>query len=322
MTQTVDSLVVARPEARTLLRVAICIATHRRPDGLRRLLESLEQLTFQDATDPDVRVIVVDNDPSSAAGLDVCRTITRFRWILEGLPEHRKGISFARNRALDRALECDADAIVFIDDDEVPDPGWLDGLLQVHRNSGAQIISGPVEPWFEQSAPDWIVRGKFFDRGRFPTGTEIPFARTGNLLLDAHFLKASGLRFDDRFGLSGGEDTLLTLKLKQLGARIVWADNAPVRESVPTSRATAAYILRRSYLNGNNWTRIQCVLKPGPAVMTKRAGLAFCRIAEGGLLLLPSLLLGRRGAVRSLAKCYLGWGSFMGLLRVSMNFYE
>ena len=322
MISAIKNPVIERAEAPTPMRVAICIATHRRPDGLKRLLQSLEQLTFSGAADPDVQVLVVDNDPSSGAGLDVCHAMSGFRWALEALSEETKGISFARNCALDRALELGVDAIVFVDDDEVPEPGWLDGLLRVHRDSKAQIVSGPVEPWFEDPAPEWVVRGRFFDRGRFATGTEIPFARTGNILLDAHFLRASGLRFDDRFGLTGGEDTLLTLKLKQLGARIVWADNAPVRESVPPSRATAGYILRRSYLNGNNWTRIQCVLKPGPAIRVKRALLSVCRIFEGALLLLPSLLQGRRGVVRSLAKTCLGWGSLMGLMRVSMKFYE
>jgi hypothetical protein len=322
MTQTVDQPVATQISARPLMRVAVCIATHRRPDGLRRLLQSLEHLTFRDGADPDVRVIVVDNDPASAAGIDVCGTMSGFRWPLEALPEPRKGISFARNRALGRALELGVDAIIFVDDDEVPEPEWLEGLLQVHRASGPEIVTGPVEPWFEEAVPDWIVRGNFFDRGRFPTGTELPFARTGNLLLDAHFLKASGLRFDDRFGLSGGEDTLLTLKLKQLGARIVWADNAAVRESVPSTRASAGYILRRSYLAGNNWTRIQCLLNPGPAMIAKRAFLGICRIAEGALLLIPSMLQGRRGIVRSLRKSCLGWGSLAGLMQVSVKFYE
>ena len=322
MTQTAEIPRSTNLSAQATPRVAICIATHRRPDGLRRLLQALEQLEFRATAPPSVCVIVVDNDPSLAAGLRVCEEIHGFRWQLEAVREERKGISFARNRALRRALELEVDAIVFIDDDEVPAPEWLDGLLQVHSASGAQIVSGPVEPWFEESVPDWVVQGKFFDRGRFPTGTEIPFARTGNLLLDARFLRSSGLLFDERFGLTGGEDTLLTLKLKKLGARIVWADSATVRESVPRNRATAQYILRRSFVVGNNWTRIECLLNPSPLVILKRAAIACGRVTQGALLLVPSVALGRHAVVRNLASAYLGIGALLALLRFNSNFYE
>jgi hypothetical protein len=184
------------------------------------------------------------------------------------------------------------------------------------------LSRGPVEPWFEESVPDWVIRGNFFDRGRFATGTEIAFARTGNLLLDAQFLRTSGLFFDERFGLTGGEDTLLTLELKKRGARIVWADSAPVRESVPPHRATAGYILRRYFVGGNNWTRIECLLHPGPIVKLKRAVVACARVAEGILLFLPSALVGRHAMVRSLTKAYLGAGSLTALLRFDSKFYE
>lgn len=322
MTKAIEISQVMSPSAPATASVAICIATYRRPDGLRRLLHALEQLEFQASAVPTVCVIVVDNDSSLAAGFRVCQEIRDFRWKLEALREERKGISFARNRAMHRALELGVDAIVFIDDDEVPEPEWLEGLLRVHSSMGAEIVSGPVESWFEESVPDWVIRGKFFDRGRFPTGTEIPFARTGNLLLDSRFLKSSGLRFDERFGLSGGEDTLLTLKLKQLGARIIWADGAPVRESVPRDRVTAHYILHRTFVGGNNWTRIECVLNPGLPVKLKRAAIACGRIAEGVLLLVPSVLLGRHVVLRNLAKVYLGMGSLMALLRFNSKFYE
>jgi glycosyltransferase involved in cell wall biosynthesis len=322
MTQTTEIPQMTNPSAHATTRVAVCIATYRRPDHLRRLLRALEQLEFRASALPSVCVIVVDNDSSLAAGFQVCKEIPSFRWTLEALREERKGISFARNRALHRALELEVDVIVFVDDDEVPEPEWLDGLLQVHGASGAEIVSGPVEPWFEESVPDWVIQGNFFDRGRFPTGTEIPFARTGNLLLDARFLKSSGLRFDERFGLTGGEDTLLTLKLKQLGARIVWADGAPVRESVPRDRATAQYILRRSFVGGNNWTRIECLLNPSLFVILKRAAIACGRVAQGTLLLVPSVVLGRHAVVRNLATVYLGLGALLALLRFSFEFYE
>ena len=44
--------------------VSVCIATYRRPEGLRRLLESLEAQALPE--DFSVEIVVVDNDPPSA----------------------------------------------------------------------------------------------------------------------------------------------------------------------------------------------------------------------------------------------------------------
>jgi hypothetical protein len=48
-------------------RVAVCVATYRRPDGLARLLDGLAALTG----DALVRVVVNDNDPEGPAR-DAC----------------------------------------------------------------------------------------------------------------------------------------------------------------------------------------------------------------------------------------------------------
>ena len=47
-------------------RVAICVATYRRPHGLLALLQSLDALVF-DGIAPEVRVIVADNDEAESA---------------------------------------------------------------------------------------------------------------------------------------------------------------------------------------------------------------------------------------------------------------
>jgi succinoglycan biosynthesis protein ExoM len=214
-----------------------------------------------------------------------------------------------------------ADAVAFLDDDEVPDPGWLDALLQVQRSSGAQVVSGPVLPRFEDSVPAWVIQGKFFERPRFPTGTPISVARTGNLLLLTKVLKDFDLSFDERFGLSGGEDTLLTLILQRRGVRMVWADEAVVREWIPQDRANWRYILRRAFSGGNNWARVRRLLDPSLWVAFRCSAAAVARIAQGALLLFPSILIGRHALVRSAAKACLGMGMLSGLFGFGSRLY-
>ncbi len=232
-------------------KVVLAVATYRRPQVLAGLLRELpEQLRGLPA-----RVLVVDNDPQAsasavareAAGLD-----------LEYVVEARPGISAARNRALAEAG--DADLLVFIDDDERPGPRWLACLLETHASTGASAVVGPVHSRFETPLDPWITAGRFFDRRRLPTGTEVEVAATNNLLLDLAAVRAAGLSFDERFGLSGGSDTLFTRALHRAGGRLVWCAHAPVTDLVPTDRLTRSWVLRRQLRSGNSWARSSLAL--------------------------------------------------------------
>lgn len=52
------------------LRVAVCIATHQRPEGLGGLLHALDAQELPEGV--RMRAVVVDNDPDASAR-DVCR---------------------------------------------------------------------------------------------------------------------------------------------------------------------------------------------------------------------------------------------------------
>ena len=93
---------------------------------------------------------------------------------------------------------------------------------------------------FAETPDPWIAAGRFFDRRRLPTGTDLEVAATNNLLLDLAVVRRLGLRFDAAFGLSGGSDTLFTRELVASGERMVWCDEAIVYDIVPTDRAHAS----------------------------------------------------------------------------------
>ena len=49
------------------MKVAICIITFRRQEGLKRLLDSLNRLEFKQQPAPDLQLVVVDNDSAGLA---------------------------------------------------------------------------------------------------------------------------------------------------------------------------------------------------------------------------------------------------------------
>lgn len=231
------------------MRVAICVATFRRPEGLQHLLDGLARLKAPAAT--DIEVVVVDNSPEAAAQTQVAAAAAAATRPLHYLSQTRRGISHVRNMALDKASELDCDFAAFIDDDEVPAPDWIAALLAAQHRSGAAAVAGRVEPRLPPQAPGWLASGGFFATPAFEDGAELQDASTGNVLVDLRRLRALELQFDPRFALTGGEDTMLFRDLMDAGGRIVFAAQAVVYETVPPSRACLAWLLRRWYRTGN-----------------------------------------------------------------------
>jgi glycosyltransferase involved in cell wall biosynthesis len=174
------------------------------------------------------------------------------RWPLDYAVEPRRGISHARNRALAR-VPPGSDWVAFLDDDEVPDPRWLAELLATQRATGADVVAGPVVPFFEEAVAPWIESGGFFEPRRHADGAAIPHAFTGNVLLRRALLEDARLQpaFAERFALLGGEDRHFFERVRRAGYRQHWADRAVAREWVPASRANARWLVRRQFRVGN-----------------------------------------------------------------------
>ena len=255
----------------------VAILTYRRPGDLEAVLPLvLEQL---DTVPMEGGVLVVDNDPDAGARDQVlgCRN-GRVRYVHEPRP----GIAAARNRALHEAAA--VDLLVFIDDDERPSAGWLASLLATYEATRPAAVVGPVVSEYAVEPDAWVAAGRFFDRRRLPTGTEVTVAATNNLLLDVSQL--GGLTFDERFGLSGGSDTLFSAQLAARGARMVWCSEAMVTDWVPDTRTTRRWVLRRAFRSGNCWSRVTLEMAGGArARVGRRAALLLkggVRVGGGG----------------------------------------
>lgn len=260
------------PTGRSPGPVVVAVLTYRRPAELAALLP---ELVAQAASlEPPAQVLVVDNDPDAAAvhaadphgspravvaaaGGGAAPAVVRYAW------QPRPGIAAARNEALERAAADGAGALVFVDDDEHPVPGWLEALVSTWADTGAGAVVGPVVSSFEGEVDPWVVAGGFFERRRPPTGARVDVAATNNLLLDLAVVASAGLVFDERFGLSGGSDTLFTRRLHAAGAEMVWCDEALVTDRVPAARTTRRWVLARALRSGNSWSRTSLALLRG-----------------------------------------------------------
>lgn len=231
-------------------RVSICMATFRRNERLRAVLEDIARLDHL----PD-QVVIVDNDPAGGARAVVEQfraSGTPFQVDYDVQPE--PNIAITRNRTVQLAS---GDWIAFIDDDERAPREWLRELLGAAATFQADGVLAPVEPRVPPEAPAWIRKGRFYDFPHQPEGAEVPLncMRFGNVLLRANRLKAEAGPFDPRYGLMAGEDTDLLMRLARKGAKIVWTERAPVFEPVEAKRLSLRYLLMRALSGGQGFAR-------------------------------------------------------------------
>ncbi|MEY2796128.1 MAG: hypothetical protein RIR10_1844 [Planctomycetota bacterium] len=222
----------------THARIAIAVATRRRPDGLARLLASLSELEIPDSC--AIEVVIVENDDPHARPLPPCALPARRVF------EPTQGIPIARNRAIDEAAPA-ADWIVFLDDDETVEPSLVARLLAAAHAAKAPIATGPALPRFESGSPAWAARSSAYEPVRHAHLARVPYAFTNNVLFDARIVRgANAPRLDERMLHTGGSDREFFARLARAGHAIVWADDAIAYEWYPRARATYRWLFQRS----------------------------------------------------------------------------
>ncbi|MEM8830382.1 MAG: glycosyltransferase [Cyanobacteria bacterium P01_G01_bin.19] len=302
--------------------ISVCVATYKRPNRLRLLLEGLNELTFKKIERPEIEVILVDNDVEEVAEKICAEYKSQFQWDLKTGVETRRGITYARNKTI-AMVSPNSDFVAILDDDEVPEPSWLEELLIVQREYNSGIVTGPIIPRFENSGvPDWIVKGKFFEQPRYDTGHNRPVAYTNNVLVRTEILKNLDPVFDDRFAMLGGSDCFLFLNLHKAGHTIIWADDAVVYDNIPSYRTKLKWILFRCYRVSSSYSSVEKELYPSFAVQLTRTIKGFALIGIGLVRLIPSLLIEKAAVVNSLVYISRGLGTLGGLLGIFYQEYK
>jgi succinoglycan biosynthesis protein ExoM len=292
------------------IRVAVCICTFRRQKLLRELLRGLAKLTFRKVAVPRIEIIVVDTPDDSGSAQEICETAS-LPWPIKYVVEPRRGLTYARNRAIAEAGS--VDFVALIDDDEVPSAQWLDEHLWAQAEFAADVVSGPALPKYASEVANWVKSGGFFDRQVRATGTPRRACPTNNVLVGTHVFQRVP-KFDDTFALSGAEDIDFFLRVSKTGHRIVWSQEAVVFESVSAKRGTVAWILRREYQTGNGCIFAEAALDNHLRNWMLRFSKAWGHIVIGSAnAILRSALLDRAAVVRYLRQVSLGIGMLAAL---------
>lgn len=215
---------------------SVVVCTH---DRLHALEECLAAIAA--GTQSAAEVIVIDSAPAHESAEQVAK-----RWGATYVFEQQAGLSRARNRG---ARESVSDVIAFLDDDAVPEKGWLEPLLAEFANPAVALVAGrllppetdmdllPVYAWIgyvdlgieklliDRSTPDWYALTNF---GGVGYGANIAIRRSV-------FETWSG--FDPRLGvgtlIQGCEEQKVFFELVDRGYQLVYAPGSVVRHAFP-----------------------------------------------------------------------------------------
>jgi GT2 family glycosyltransferase len=193
--------------------VAVVVPTYCRPHLLERLVRALEEQTLPAE---DFEVVVVDNasPDDTSERLTALAGTTPIR--LRHLVESRRGPAAARNAGW-RATR--APLLAFIDDDCVPEPGWLEaGVAALRADERLGVVQGCTRLPAGSPVGDWTLTRQISRRTPFFEGLNIFYRRAAVEQTDG---------FDEAIG-NYGEDAALGWAVVDAGWEPGYAPDAVV----------------------------------------------------------------------------------------------
>lgn len=209
--------------------ISVVIPTH---DRRRSLIRTLAALAGQAPVAPDEVIVVCDGctDGSAQAvrGLGM-------PYAVRVLEQPQSGPAVARNAGVEAARH---EVVVFIDDDVVPEPGFLAAHWTVHADDPQAVVIGPLlapagwgQPWIRWEMRTVVRQYGLMEAGDFRPGPRQLY--TGNASVRRRHLVAAG-GFDPAFRRA--EDVELGFRLQAAGLRFVFQP-----------RAAAEHLAERSF---------------------------------------------------------------------------
>lgn len=238
-----------------MLSVIIC--THNpRPDYFQRCMDALRSQTF---SSQGWELLVVDNRSDQPVAERVCLS---WHPVARIVREETRGLTAARLRGI---RESRGDLLVFVDDDNLLDPDFLEVAQQtIDESPFLGSWSGQCRPEFEQPPPEWTRRYwgnlviREFDHNvwsnlprlpeSMPCGAGLCVRRNVALhYLDLHESGKRSFQFD-RNGkslLSGGDNDLAACAC-DIGLGVGLIASLKLTHLISSERLTEDYLVRLS----------------------------------------------------------------------------
>jgi len=203
-------------------RYSIVIPTYQRPDGLHDCLGAIAAMPGPKG---EFEVIVVDDGGTSDTGNVVEPFKAELNLTL--IRQENQGPAAARNAG---ARQAKGDYVLFIDDDCVPGPRWLESIESRLGGEQRLAVGGRCRNGLDENiysiAQQMLLDYLYSHYNSDPDHAR--FCPSNNLAVPRQaFLDLGG--FDTKFPYPGGEDRDFSVRWIESGARLVFSAEAPVR---------------------------------------------------------------------------------------------
>ena len=235
-----------------LPKLSVVVCTYNRADCI---LDALNSLVHQTLSMQLFEVLLVNNNSTDNTA-ELCENFAsdkpefNYRYIVE----HNQGLSYARNRGI---VEACGEIIVFMDDDAVAEPDYLEKMLAFFSDlPNAAACGGRIYPRFESRRPRWMSsfllaltssidlgnKVKIFSHRQFPVGANMAVRKT---MFERYgvFNTDLGRRGNS---LDGAEEKDLFYRLTANGEKIYYLPDTIVYHYVPDRRLTFDFFKRQA----------------------------------------------------------------------------
>jgi glucosyl-dolichyl phosphate glucuronosyltransferase len=242
--------------------VALC--THNHADRLERTLGDLAKLRMPGAP---WELLIVDNGCRDGTPELLARHRWPAGWQVRVVREEKLGLSNARNRAI---ADAQGDYVIFMDDDETPDPDWLCAFERLILAKNPDAFGGRIRVLFEDARPPWLKDELLGFLGELNRAEAIvPLTDPGTTFYGGNF----GIRttvcdvvglFDAMLGRkgadnTGGEEVDFYRRLLSGGYKVWWTPEAVIHHRIQAAKLARSYFLDLHYRMG----RMEAVRKRG-----------------------------------------------------------
>jgi len=243
-------------------RITVIIPTYKRSTFL---LDALKSVLAQQITS-EYEVLVLDNGCENSLQSQVESLAQSVSFPLAYFPVSAPGLHNGRHAG---AMYAQSDLLVYVDDDIIATPGWLEAIVEAFQDPEVQLVGGKCLPQYETEPPDW--QEAFWSHS--PDGQHscgylslldlgdksfemdpnyiwgLNFAIRKQTLVTLGGFNPDSMPWELRRYRGDGESAL-TRKVKALGLKAMYQPAALVYHRVPKSRQTVDYFERRAYLQG------------------------------------------------------------------------
>lgn len=266
----------ARPSSTLALSagVIICAYTQARWDDLSAAVAELQR----QVRDDDEIIVVIDHNDELLARSE--REFAAHN-VMVVANAGTQGLSGARNTGVST---CTSDITIFLDDDALPGPGWVDSYRA--KFAGADDIAGVggavTAAWEGGSAPRWFpaefgwVVGCDY-RGLPDGGQEIRNPIGASMAIRQSYFNEIG-GFSEAVGRvgtvpAGCEETELCIRLRQdhPDIRIIRDTDSVVYHRVPKARQTVKYFTSRCYHEGRSKAAMTSIVGSADGLSSERS---------------------------------------------------